>query len=145
MKIKVTIFAFLLIFPVISYPVDIHTIDKNCNEMNIVAWDRYVQSLEGSTVTGTLTLDSIQDGKDNLLGGWRRWRQALIDLVRDPGYNLFFSNNDIDLWVFGRSEDDVINLKIKRNYKVNYTIKSVKKRDYSRNWRVSRCVLIVAK
>lgn len=114
--------------------------------MNIVAWDRYVQSLEGSTVTGTLTLDSIQDGKDNLLGGWRRWRQALIDLVRDPGYHLFFSNNDIDLWVFGRSEDDVINLKIKRNYKVRYAIKGVEKRDYSGiKSRVSRCVLIVAK
>ena len=146
MKIKVTIFAFLLMLPGISYPVDIHTIDKNCKEMNIVAWDRYAQSLKGSAVTGTLTLDWIGDGSDNLLTGWRRWKKALIDSVSDPGYDLTFRNKDIVLYAFGRSEEEVINLKTKRNYEVRYTIERVDKREFSvMAAKVSRCVVIVAK
>ena len=146
MKIKVTIYLFLLIFPCVSYPVDIYTIDKNCKEMNDVAWNKYAQSLVGSAVTGTLTLDSVRDGKDNLLGGWRRWKQALFDLVNDPGYHLIFRNKDIDLYALGLSEDHVINLKEKINYEVRYTIEKVEKRKFTGVvTKFARCVVIVAK
>jgi hypothetical protein len=148
MKIKGTIFAFLLIIPCVSYPVDIHTIDKNCNEMNFVAWDRYAQSLEGSAVTGTLTLVSIQDGSVNPFSGWKRWKRALIDLVSDydHGYDLTFRNKDISLFVSELSEEHVINLKPKTNYEVRYTIDRVT-RLVSPNLssRLKPCVMIIAK
>ncbi len=142
MKIKGTIFAFILTFPCASYPIDIHTIDKNCKDMNVVAWNKYAQSLKGRAVGGTLTLDSIKDGRENLLGGWRRWKQALIDFVSDPGYDLIFRNQNITLYAFGRSEEEVINLKEKIDYAVVYTIERVERREIIG---LSRCVDIVAK
>lgn len=144
MKIIVTIFVFLFIFPSISYSVDIHTIDKNCAEMNILAWDKYAQSLEGNAVTGTLTLTRIVDGNDNPFRGWRRWKKALNDLVSDPGYNLEFSNRNIVLFVSGLSEEHVIDLKTKTNYEVRYTIDRVAKL-VSPSPKVSPCVMIIAK